>query len=442
MATIWIGIDDTDSPRGGCTTWVLTELVRLARDGGIDLIGEPRLVRLNPNVPWKTRGNAALAARFGRGQGSPYLVGEVGGASILAYPRGSGLPRREAAAFRDAAWRRVQALAAPVPYSDPALVASSTALPGSLYWSAVREVVPVGARAAALDRLGADCRTNGSRRGLIGASAAIAWPGRRATWEVIAYREPARWGTPREVDAESVRRAQRAEPELFLCHDARTRRLLVAPHSPCPILFGLRSTGRDAPVRARARVLSEPVERWMVFRTNQGTGDHLRPRPAEAIAPYFSAIVQGTVASAPRAEAGGHVHFDVIDATSERVPCLAFEPTKTLPKVAQSLVVGDRVRVWGSRGRAPGLRLEGIAIVRLVARTATENPRCPDCRRPTRSRGHRRGFECPGCRRRWPPESERIVRRAPEFPAGTYHPTPSARRHLAVLAPEVETARA
>jgi tRNA(Ile2)-agmatinylcytidine synthase len=442
VTTIWIGIDDTDSPRGGCTTWVLTEIVRLARDRGIDLIGAPRLVRLNPNVPWKTRGNAALAARFGRGRGRPFVTGEIDGTPIRAYPRGSALPRRESVALVEAAWARVKERAEPAPHSDPALVASSCALPAPLYWSTVREVVTIGERAEALDRLGADCRTNGPRRGLIGASAAIAWPGRRATWELIAYREPSRWGTPRSVDAESVRRAQRAEPELFLCFDARTRRLLVAPHSPCPILFGLRSTSRDAPLRAHPTILSEPADRWMLFRTNQGTGDHLRSRPAGSIAPYRSAIVRGTVGSAPRAEAGGHVGFDVLEAHSGRVRCLAFEPTKTLPKVAQSLVVGDRVRVWGSRGRAPGLRLEGITIVRLVPRTLTAKPRCGDCGRPSRSRGHRRGFECPRCGRRWPPESERTVRRAPEFPVGTYHPTPSARRHLAVRAPEGGTVRA
>ena len=61
-----VGIDDTDSLDGGCTTWVALRVIEeLLPD--FDLIGSPRLVRLNPDVPWKTRGNGAVALAFGRG---------------------------------------------------------------------------------------------------------------------------------------------------------------------------------------------------------------------------------------------------------------------------------------------------------------------------------------------------------------------------------------
>ena len=53
-----IGIDDTDSLDGGCTTWLITEIISELSD--LDLIAPPRLVRLNPNVPWKTRGGVLL----------------------------------------------------------------------------------------------------------------------------------------------------------------------------------------------------------------------------------------------------------------------------------------------------------------------------------------------------------------------------------------------
>lgn len=436
MGAIWVGIDDTDSPRGGCTTWVLTEVVRVARARGIDLIGEPRLVRLNPNVPWKTRGNAALAVRLGHGRGARRTVGEIEGAPVVSYARGSEPTAEERAELTEALWRHVRDIAEDAPRTDPALVTSRRLLPTDLYWAAVREVVPVGAVVRRLGAEGAEYRTRGSRRGLVGASAAIAWPGRRATWELISYRARPRWGTARTVDASSVRTAQREEPELFLCHDPRTRRLMVAPHSPCPILFGLRGTTPDAPLRARPRIRSEPVERWLLFRTNQGSGDHLLRRDAREIRRYRSAIVEGTVARGPRDGPGGHVGFELRDERGGLVPCIAFEPTKTLPRVVRSLAVGDRVRVWGSRGAAPGLRLEGIRLLRLVRREVREKPSCPQCRRPGRSLGRGRGFECPGCERRWPPEAARVRRLLSEFRKGVYHPTPSARRHLALLAPE------
>ena len=64
---LYLGVDDTDSLRGMCTTFLATELVRDLREW--DLIGYPRLVRLNPNIPWKTRGNGAICLRLGAGRG-------------------------------------------------------------------------------------------------------------------------------------------------------------------------------------------------------------------------------------------------------------------------------------------------------------------------------------------------------------------------------------
>jgi tRNA(Ile2)-agmatinylcytidine synthase len=435
---VWIGIDDTDSPSGGCTTWVLTELLREARDAEVDLIGEPRLVRLNPNVPWKTRGNAALAARFGVGTGPRRTVGQVDDGPVVGYARGRALSVGRARDWIDRAWSVVRRSSrSGEPGTDPALVATPRPLPARLYWNAVRSIVATADVRRELERRGATVRFEGTDQGLIGASAAIAWPGRRTTYELLAYRAPDRLGQPRRVSRASVRRAVERFPDLFLCEDPRTRRLLVAPHTPCPILFGLRATDRSAPLGARSWIRSEPVERWMLFRTNQGTGDHLRPQAIGALAPFTSGRMSGAVLGAPQLLPGGHVAFSLGDQDGHSVDCLAFEPTKTLPAVARTLQTGDAVRVWGSRAADPAVRLEGIEIVRLAPRLGPPRaPRCPTCRRSAHSLGRQRGYRCAGCRRRWPPESARAEPRAPVYGVGTYHPTPSARRHLAPIAPE------
>ncbi len=430
------GIDDTDSPRGGCTTWVLTELAGLARDDGLDLLGEPQLVRLNPNIPWKTRGNAALALRLGHGRGPPRVVGKVRGESVRAYPSGRALSTDESDRFLDTAWQAVLANGRAEPGTDPAIVAVRDRLPARLYWKAVRDRVYLAEVERELRASGARYRVRAGRRGLIGASAALAWPARRATWELIAYRQPGRYGTPREVDADSVRAAQQQEPELFLCEDPRTRRLLVAPHTACPILFGLRATSPDAPVRALPTVRSEAVDRWMLFRTNQGTGDHLRPRTVRSLTGYRSGSVRATVERGGEVRAGGHVRFAVRDRAGGRLLCLAFEPTKTLPAVARALRPGDRVRVWGSRGRGGTLRLEGIELIAAAPRGRWRPPRCEACGQRSRSLGRGRGWRCDGCRRRFPPEAGGREERPPALVPGIYHPTPSARRHLAPLGPE------
>ena len=81
-----IGIDDTDSINGGCTTWVATEIIKELSE--FDLIGHPRLVRLNPNVPWKTRGNGAVSFTFGKGIGSKKKIGEFQGLEIFTFEKG------------------------------------------------------------------------------------------------------------------------------------------------------------------------------------------------------------------------------------------------------------------------------------------------------------------------------------------------------------------
>src|SRR5437867_6347095 len=86
---VWIGVDDTDSLHGMCTTFLATEIVRdLTED--FDLIGAPRLVRLNPNIPWKTRGNGAVCVCVGHGRGNAAIVGSIEGHAVQAYPRDEG----------------------------------------------------------------------------------------------------------------------------------------------------------------------------------------------------------------------------------------------------------------------------------------------------------------------------------------------------------------
>jgi tRNA(Ile2)-agmatinylcytidine synthase len=61
-----LGIDDTDTRFGHSTTHlgylVLRELARI----GCTFSTYPRLVRLNPNIPFKTRGNAAVPRRLNK----------------------------------------------------------------------------------------------------------------------------------------------------------------------------------------------------------------------------------------------------------------------------------------------------------------------------------------------------------------------------------------
>jgi len=59
-----IGLDDTDSTKKGCTTYITALLVEKLEKMKVSFLDYPKLIRLNPNVPWKTRGNGALCLKI------------------------------------------------------------------------------------------------------------------------------------------------------------------------------------------------------------------------------------------------------------------------------------------------------------------------------------------------------------------------------------------
>ena len=61
---LYVGIDDTDSPDGMCTTFLASEIISKLKDNGIELIDLPRLIRLNPFARHKTRGNGAVSFKI------------------------------------------------------------------------------------------------------------------------------------------------------------------------------------------------------------------------------------------------------------------------------------------------------------------------------------------------------------------------------------------
>ncbi|MBI4416281.1 MAG: DUF1743 domain-containing protein [Euryarchaeota archaeon] len=357
-----VGVDDTDSRQGLCTTYLATELVREFEDW--DLLGWPRLVRLNPNVPWKTRGNGAVYVRFGRGRGEPRVVGELDGRPVRAYPRGDPAPVDDAFEARvRTVIARWSALDDPTTHPGYALL---TERPGPrLYWRAVRTIVSLTEALAAGAGRG---RIGGFKegRGRIGALAAVSWRPQDRTYEVLAYRERSRWGTPRSLDEASVLEMDRRFPSTFHNYDYANRRVVLAPHSPCPILCGVRGDDPEVLPTALATLTTEPADRWLLFETNQGTDDHLIPANGGPLVPRTSVTVEGAVAGMPRSLPGGHVVVP-IDRGADRVDCTAYEPSKEFRRVVRSLRPGDFVRACGAVRASPRtINLEKLRVVSLV----------------------------------------------------------------------------
>ena len=59
-----IGFDDTDSLLGRCTTQLAFKITDyLLNKIDAQFLDYPLLIRLNPNIPWKTRGNGSVCLR-------------------------------------------------------------------------------------------------------------------------------------------------------------------------------------------------------------------------------------------------------------------------------------------------------------------------------------------------------------------------------------------
>ena len=395
-----IGLDDTDAPGGLCTTWLGAVLARRLEAAGVP-VRERRLVRLNPNAPFRTRGNAAIALHA---EGDPELA-FVMACSVV-----------EEFAPLDA------------PMTNPGVVVADRPLPLACYRRAVTDLCTVGDTIDGLDAAGARYRGYGNARGLIGATAAVAAELPDRTYELLAYRERPRWGTPRMVDPGSLFRAEDATfPHTWDSVDRASGAVVCVPHTPDPVLFGIRGENPDWVGRARALVSSEPVAFETCWTTNQGTDAHLVPGRCGSLQEGRSYAVEGVVADRPATGEGGHVTVLVEDG-ADRLRCMAYEPTKGFRNVVRALRPGDRVVACGSY-RQGSLNLEKVSVLEVAACTETRPPPCPACGRRTTSAGRQRGWKCRACGAK-AREPEVVVEERTIAP-GWYEVPPIARRHLA-----------
>ncbi len=405
---VHIGVDDTDSKKGMCTTY----LGAILRDrlAGFSEVLELRLVRLNPNIPWKTRGNGAVALR---------------------------LETNNFSKARETALETVEEYSSlDEDGTDPGVVIKDGNLDSKLksfYYKALHDVVRLDEAEKLAQQYGCRVHKFGSGRGIIGALAAIGADLSRHTYELIAYRERENWGEPRMVDQGSVFvMDKKTFPDTFNNVDMETSRILITPRSPCPVLFGIR--GRNTAVLELARSIvkaNEPVERTAIFKTNQGTDAHLRECRISEIRPYTSSIVKGSVVKDPWIIKGGHVFF-TLGENGYTLDCAAFEPTGSFRDVVKALITGDFLRVSGGikEKEKPALNLEKLEVLKTGEEFEYKNPICPSCKKSMKSAGKDQGFRCKMCKT---VSQEKIaVRIERELSEGLYGVPPRAMRHISM----------
>jgi len=412
-----IGFDDTDSPRGGCTTYIAALLVERLSKIGVSFFDYPELVRLNPNVPWKTRGNGALCLRI---ICEEHLSDDLKECVV-----------RTVEEQADFSYKG----------TDPGIVFLPGEVPREIEEFAKRAITGLVTKDEALGlikKYGAEAFGFKKGRGIIGGLAAIGEQLKGDhTYELIAYRTPEYRGTPRRVKASSVVEMDKKLGRLVFSNvDYESGRILITPRGPDPVLYGIRGETAEAVRRGHELVVSEePIERWVIFRTNQGTDAHLkRIISIREVKPYSPVIVSGEVSGDPRVIKGGHVIFRIKDETGQ-IDCAAYEPTGDLRKAAEKLRTGDFVEVYGGvRPPSPRnpmtINAEKIRVLKLATIRIFQNPLCPICGKRTKSMGRGKGFECKKCGFHGRNLEKIVMEKKRELKLGLYITSPRSQRHL------------
>jgi tRNA(Ile2)-agmatinylcytidine synthase len=414
---VTLGMDDIDSPAGGCTTHFASLLVEQLEPVVEKWADYPHLIRLNPNIPFRTRGNGCVALRFSADSREtdellPKIENRIKEYSDLDYPN-----------------------------TNPGVTLIKGQVPDSIRTfshTTVWRVVPITLAQRLISNHVIEHREFGNGRGLVGALAALGH-GLEGdhTYEFLAYRSAVNKGQRRGVLKESVMAMDQLMGEdTFSNIDNTSDKILIEPQGPDPVLYGIRGESPNAVARAASMVKSiQKSERHMIFRTNQGTGEHLSHTvPISMLRPYMSASVNCEVVTKPKIIEGGHVILRVSD-TGAQIDCAAYEPTGDFRWTVTRLIGGDRIALHvgvrpKSRTHGMTLNIEGMEIVRLADDIRYSNPICRRCGHRMKSAGMNKGFRCVNCGTKDADAKKTVSYRPRGIKIGLYLPRPSAQRHL------------
>ncbi len=384
----WLGLDDTDSLKGGCTTEVL---FRLLNDLPDDVsFRTPRLVRLWPFAKQRTRGNAAVAVELITENESELLI------------------------HLDQWWQQhIESLKGVLGTSDHSERTQYPADPGMI-WTSESMTDEAFYKSAVSSEIELQNVPEVTRywggNGRIGATAAVLWPATQCTYEAIAWRSNEAEGR-RQLDEVALAEVEDLK-DTFLCRNPKLGTSLLAPRGNSPVLFGIRSWTKDGAQHALDILEqgndTEPTKGSLVFQTNQATGDHLE-EPVEAYVRSKSILKKG------------HVVLETTQGT-----WMAFRQSGHIALLSQWVIKGDLLIGNGLRDEDDVLHLELLKVKKSISEQ--KRPLCVRCNKSMKSMGKNQGLRCKRCNltsdRGWV-EVERI----PPF-QNWVQPPPSSRRHL------------
>ncbi len=399
-----IGVDDHDSPNRGCTTHFATNLIKILYKNKIKLLDFPYLIRLNPNIPWKTRGNASIKLIVESNKDAKEIADIVWNASIdyvtnvsqgIKYGRKPGM--------------------AIVKYEQSDILYQ-------FYIRAVSDIITPHLMEKYIEK--ANAIVHGSR-GIIGSLAAIGFKG-NYTFELLTYRKEENWEKERKINLESlIKFDKKYFPLVFANVDYIKKKPLILSHGGDPVFYGIRGTDPEILLEGLSmiQIEDEEIENFMIFKSNQGTDAHIIKPGDKTYQTYYGKTIITSIETIP----GG----DVILHTKDGQTIFVYKETGELNLMAKLLLPGDEIIVLGaikpSTKYGKIIDAERIEIIHLSKKVEYKNPRCPICGHSSESLGKNKGYRCKKCGYRFNSNKE-IVEIPREISLGIYQTR--AYRHL------------
>jgi len=410
LVKLHVGLDDTDSAEGMCTTYLTHIILEKLKQNAITPLDYPRLIRLNPFARYKTRGNGALS-----------FVVEVTPEEVSTVER-IVLDEVEKYSMFEGA------------NTNPGVVFYEGEITGPMKEyaiGAIHEIYTISYAEEFARRMGIRFHKFKKGRGIIGSIAAISIELDDVTYELLAYRIPENYGTKRLLDDDSIfLMNELTYPETFDNIDQEANYAAIEPHTPCPVLYGIRGNNPEIVRKAHEIVIShEKIEGFRIFKTNQHTDMHIQSGIKIAdMCDCACYKFECVVCDVPHDIRGGHVFFKVEDGSGV-IECAAFEPTKSLRDVIRKLIVGDKLLIYGGINENHTLNIEKLKILELAPKYVEVNPVCT-CGKRMKSAGKNKGFKCPKCGNKIRDDTKDKIKSPRTIKVGFYEVPTEARRHL------------
>lgn len=405
---LYIAIDDTDSPDGMCTTYLAWHILKLFKENNIEVIGYPRLIRLNPFARFKTRGNGAVSFK---------IINNFELAKKIVLDEVSSLAMFDC------------------DNTNPGVVFYNGEITQEMIdysFKAIYSFITIEEAEDFASKIGAEMHKFKKGRGIIGCIAAIGLPLEDFTYELLNYRVSSNYGKERKIDSQSVYKMDKETfPDTFENVDEKEDYIAIAPKTPCPVLYGIRSNTVEALKKAYKIIkINEESEGYCIFKTNQHTDMHIQKVDSISKMKQFGCYsFKAYVKNTPKIIEGGHMFFYAYDESGE-IECGAYEPTKDFRRIVSYLKSGDIINLYGGIGEQNTFNIEKFQVIKLN-NVVYKNPICKCGKRMT-SAGKNKGFKCKKCGNKLDSDKKipEIINR--NLKEGSFYETPvSARRHLA-----------